>query len=290
MNPIKTILLAVDFTDHSKLTLQSAISYCKENNCSLSIIHIIEKPGDYSETERNQLEHQVDEIAKVVQNHNITVPHVKVASGNIEENVVFFSESIQADAIFLGAGNFHKNKKYHLGYHAEAILRMSSIPVLIIKKNPNTFKGKIACLIDLTIQANKVLTTAIAYARQSNSELTIIHSIESPVYGFAGSGFNYSTSSQKILTDRSKELDDFLKQFDLNGVSWSIKLLVGPPAIEATNFIKSQPFTMTIIGTTSRAGISRFILGSVAETVVRNIDCPCLVIKEKDDFGEIIIL
>lgn len=290
MNPIKTILLAVDFTDHSKLTLQSAINYCKENNCSLSIIHVIEKNDDISETELNQLEHQVDEIAKAVQNHNISVPHVKVVSGNIEENVVFFSESIQVDAIFLGAGNFHKDKKHHLGYHAEAILRMSSIPVLIIKKNPESFKGKIACLIDLTIKANKVLKAAINYARQTNSELVIIHSIESPVYGFVGSSFNYVNSSQKILNDKSKELNEFLKQFDLKGISWSIKLLIGPPAIEATNYIKSQPFTMTIIGTTSRTGISRLILGSVAETVIRNIDGPCLVIKEKDNFGEVIIL
>lgn len=290
MNQIKNILLAVDFSDHSKLTLQSAINFCKETNCSLSIIHVIKNIDEIEEAEQNRCNRQVDEIAEFVQSHQVSVPHVKVVSGNIEENVVFFSESIQADAILLGTGNFHKHKKHRLGNHAEAILRLSSIPVLIVKDNPLSFKGKIACPIDLTVEADNVLNTAIAYAKNTNSELVIIHAIELPVYGYIGTGFNNLNPGQIFFKDASNAFSDYLKKFDLKGLSWSVKFLLGSPSEEITEFIKSQPFNMIIFGTASRSGISRFILGSVAETIVRNINSPCLVIKEKDNFGEIIII
>lgn len=287
---IKSVLLAVDFTDHSKLTLQSAIKFCQEGNCKLSLIHVIKNINTISESEQNQLNRKIDDLADLVQSHNIEVSHVKVVGGNVEENVVFFSESIQADAILLGSGNFHNHKKHRLGKQAEAILRLSSIPVIITKDSPINFNGKIACPIDLTIESEKVIKAAITYSKQSNSELVIIHAIEAPAYGFLGSSLNFLNSNQEYLNSKTKEINEFLKQFDLKGINWSIKLLNGTPAIEVTNYIKSQTFSMTIIGTASRTGVSRFILGSVAETVIRNIDTPCLVIKEKDNFGDIIIL
>jgi nucleotide-binding universal stress UspA family protein len=280
MNPLGNILLAIDFSEHSNITIQSAISFCKENKSTLSFIHVITVFDENLDKNIKESGVKIDQIVKEVQNHNITVPHTKVATGNIEENVVNFAESINASAILIGSGNYHHNKKHRLGGHAEAILRQSSVPVLIVKDSVLPLKGKIACPIDLTQASDVILESAIDYTKHVGGELVIIHAVEPAVYGYPGAGFDYVYAERNFFEEESKSLDEFLKTFDFKGVHWSKKILLGAPGNEISEYIKKFPFSMTIMGSSSRSGLSRLILGSVAEVVTRSIDSPCLVIKK----------
>lgn len=280
MNPIKQLLLAVDFSDHSQITLQSAIHFCQQNKSRLSLIHVIQSLDKNLENNINIANQKIDEISKKIQNEGVEVPHLKIATGNVEENVVFFGESIQANAIFIGSGNHH-SKKHRLGGSAEAILRLSSIPVLIVKNMLLPLNGKIACPIDMTVHSDPVLETAIDFAKHVNGELTIIHAVEPAVYGFPGAGIDYLYAERTFFQEEAIRLDDFLKTFDFKGVPWTKKIILGSPAHEVSEYIKKFPFVMTIMGSSSRTGLSRLVLGSVAETVTRNIDSPCLILKNK---------
>lgn len=279
MNPIKDLVLAVDFTEHSNITLQSVVSFCKESKSTLSLIHVIPEMSKDLEDLTKVSNEKIDEIVKRVLKEKIEVPHVKVITGNIEDHVVAFAESLGADAIVIGSGNYH-NKKHRLGGHAEAILRQSSIPVLIIKNTITPLKGKVACPIDLTPSSDKVLNTAIEYAKHVGGEIVVIHAVEPAVYGYEGAGFDYVYADQNFFKDEAGALDAFLKTFDFKGVPWSKKVLLGSAAYEVSEYIKKYPFVMTIMSSASRSGISRLILGSVAESVTRNIDSPCLVLKK----------
>jgi universal stress protein A len=282
MNPIKNLALAVDFTDHSSITLQSVISFCKESKSTLSLIHVITEFDKNLDAHTKVCNEKIDELVKRILKENILVPHVKVVTGSIEDHVVVFAEAINADAIVIGSGNHHNNKKHRLGGHAEAILRQSSVPVLIIKNNFLPLKGKIACPIDLTPSSDIVLNTAIEYAKHVGGELVIVHAVEPAVYGYPGAGLDYVYADRNFFQDEAVALETFLNTFDFKGVSWSKKILLGAPAYEVSEYIKNHPFVMTIMCSASRSGISRLILGSVAESVTRNIDCPCLVIKKSN--------
>lgn len=280
MNPIKNLLLAVDFSEHSLITLQSAIYFCKENKSTLSLIHVVSELDKTLDDKIKSANQKMDELSIKVQNEKIEVPHVKVISGNIEDHVVAFAENINVDAIFIGSGNHHL-KKHRLGGHAEAILRQSSIPVLIVKNMISPLHGKIACPIDLTVHSDHVLEKAIDYAKHVDGELVIIHAVEPAVYGFPGTGMDYLYAERNFFQEEAVRMDDFLKTFDFKGVPWTKKILLGPPAHEVSEYIKKFPFVMTITGSVSRTGLSRLILGSVAESITRNVDSPCLILKKK---------
>lgn len=279
MNPLENILLAIDFSEHSNITIQSAVRFCKENRSALSLIHIVSVFDENLDENVKESQLKLNEIVKTVKEQNINVPHCKIETGNIDEHVVHFAESIKANAILIGSGNYHHNKKHRLGGHAEAILRQSSIPVLIIKDSILPLKGKIACPIDLTRNSDAILEYAINYSKHVGGELVIIHAVEPAVYGYPGAGLDYGFAERNFFNDEAKALDEFLKTFDFKGVPWTKKVLLGSPGHEIAEYIKKFPFTMTIMGSSSRSGLSRLILGSVAEVVTRNIDSPCLVIK-----------
>lgn len=282
MNPIKSFLLAVDFTDHSKITLQNAINFCKEIKSSLSLIHVITDLKQNREIVCKNAQDKIDEIVKLLNKENIEVPHVEVkyGLGYVEDHVVSFAKSIKVDAIIIGSGNYHHNKKHRLGGVAEAILRESTLPVLIIKNSFVPIKGQIACPIDFSPASEFVIKSAIDYAKYVGGDLVMIHAVEPAVYGYTNTEFDYLYADQNFFSEKSNLMDSFLNQFDFKGVKWTKKILLGSPTKEIPEYIKKYPFVMTIMSSASRIGISRLILGSVAESVTRNIDSPCLVIKK----------
>jgi nucleotide-binding universal stress UspA family protein len=61
------------------------------------------------------------------------------------------------------------------------------------------------------------------------------------------------------------------------------KLLTGVPWIEIETFLDKQAFDLCVIGTHGRTGLSRILLGSVAEKVVRHSPCPVLAVRPDGD-------
>ncbi|MPN09933.1 hypothetical protein SDC9_157226 [bioreactor metagenome] len=51
------------------------------------------------------------------------------------------------------------------------------------------------------------------------------------------------------------------------------------PADEIVNFAEKNDIDLVVIGTLGKTGVKRFLLGSVAENVVRHSKKPVLVIK-----------
>lgn len=279
MNPIKNLLLAVDFSEHSNITLRSAIHFCKESGSALSLIHVVPVDGQNQKEHMKIYEQQVSEVASNVKKQNVEVPHTKVVVGAIEDQVIKFAELIQVNGILIGSGNYHFNKKHRLGGNAEAILRNSSVPVLIIKDVLHPLKGKIVCPIDLSPFSEAILKTAIDYASHVGGELVIVHALEPSPYGYRITDFDFVYAEKNFYQDLAVPLENFLKTIDFKGVPNNVKILLGQPAYEIPEYIKKHPFSMAIIGSASRKGLSRLILGSVAETIIRNTDCPCLVLK-----------
>jgi nucleotide-binding universal stress UspA family protein len=54
------------------------------------------------------------------------------------------------------------------------------------------------------------------------------------------------------------------------------------PALEIVAYAKEAPADLIVIGTHGRTGVSRFLMGSVAEHVVRTAPCPVLVVRPSE--------
>jgi nucleotide-binding universal stress UspA family protein len=56
--------------------------------------------------------------------------------------------------------------------------------------------------------------------------------------------------------------------------------LAGDPADAIIRTVESDGADMIVMGTHGRRGISRLLMGSVAEAVVRRAPCPVLTVKQ----------
>jgi len=54
------------------------------------------------------------------------------------------------------------------------------------------------------------------------------------------------------------------------------------PALEVVEYAKELHADLIVIGTHGRTGVSRFLMGSVAENVIRTAPCPVLVVRPSE--------
>ncbi|MBI4592583.1 MAG: universal stress protein [Candidatus Rokubacteria bacterium] len=59
----------------------------------------------------------------------------------------------------------------------------------------------------------------------------------------------------------------------------------GVPAVQIVRYARRHPIDLIVVGTHGRTGLSRVLLGSVAERVVRTAPCPVLTVPPADTIG-----
>ncbi len=58
-----------------------------------------------------------------------------------------------------------------------------------------------------------------------------------------------------------------------------VSFLTGEPADRLVEYVESEPFDTVVAGTHGRDGLSRLLIGSVAESVVRRTEVPTVLVK-----------
>lgn len=66
----------------------------------------------------------------------------------------------------------------------------------------------------------------------------------------------------------------------LDGVVCKHRYLRGAPADEILQFAKQEEIDLIVMGSHGRTGLSRLLMGSVADAVMRKASCPILVVKQ----------
>lgn len=132
--------------------------------------------------------------------------------------------------------------------------------------------------IDFGAPSNRALELGIELAGQFEAELTIAHFWELPPYPYAGSAY----SSPDLITELGRGADEHLANAVLRAQQKLPRTKgvcrMGLPWQEILHLIEEARVDLVVMGTHGRRGISRALLGSVAERVVRSSPVPVLIV------------
>jgi nucleotide-binding universal stress UspA family protein len=129
---------------------------------------------------------------------------------------------------------------------------------------------------DFSTASDAALPHAETLAKQAGARLLIVH-VEEPPLAYGGGELYYGLpepSSERIL----KMLED-VKPADPK-VPFAHRLTMGDPAGEIVRLAGEEGAEMIVLGTHGRTGMTRLLMGSVAEGIVRRSPCPVLVYRE----------
>ena len=129
---------------------------------------------------------------------------------------------------------------------------------------------------DFSTASDAALEHAATLAKSMGATLLIVHGEEPPL-AYGGGELYYGIpepDSERIL----KMLED-VKPKD-PAVPFTHRLSMGDPAGEIVRIATDEGAELIVLGTHGRTGVTRLLMGSVAEVVVRRAPCPVLVYRE----------
>lgn len=134
---------------------------------------------------------------------------------------------------------------------------------------------KILFPTDFSTTGKTALETATALARDRGAKLLIVH-VEEPPIAYGGGELYYGIEQP----DR-QELERMLMEVVPTDVAvgYEHRLVMGSPAGAIVHLAEKENVDMIVMPTHGRSGLSRLLMGSVAEEVVRKAKCPVLTVK-----------
>lgn len=139
---------------------------------------------------------------------------------------------------------------------------------------------KIMIATDGSEQGRKAIEAGIELAKLTGAKLYAVYVI-APA-GYSPRDFGWENSLREFLEAEAKKAVTFVEEAGkVSGIKVEPVILEGHPADEILEFSEQEGLNLIVMGTLGRTGLERFLLGSVAEKVVRHSKIPVMVVKSE---------
>jgi nucleotide-binding universal stress UspA family protein len=140
---------------------------------------------------------------------------------------------------------------------------------------------RILAAVDFGAASQEALEVAIEFAVTNDATLTLVHTWEIPTYAYAGMAYLPTDVWSAIEQAAKGQLETTLALVQKR-VPNAVSVFAGGEAShEILDAAERTRADLVVMGTHGRRGMSRVLLGSVAEKVVRLSPVPVLTVRGK---------
>jgi universal stress protein A len=135
---------------------------------------------------------------------------------------------------------------------------------------------KILCPVDFDENSNPALQIATELAQERKANLHLLHVVAMPPGPEVALAFGKMEAAARTKLDR-------LTRQKINGKAhYEVTVMMGDPGVEVLHAAKRLGADLIVMATHGRKGLRRLVLGSVAEQVVREAQCPVLTVRPQE--------
>lgn len=140
-----------------------------------------------------------------------------------------------------------------------------------------TYK-RIMVATDGSRPARKAVETGIDIAKLSGAKIYAVYVVVPTTH--SARDFGWEKAAMEHFRNEGKRATGFVEETaKAAGIEVESVLIEGHPADEIVKFAEQNDIEMIVMGTLGKTGLDRFLLGSVAENVVRHSKIPVLVVR-----------
>lgn len=280
---LKSILVAIDFTESSEDVLKNSITVAKTFNSKITLVHIL--PDDINNEKVGLLVKKAATAKLEEANDRIVKEGIETGSpileyGNYCDKIVNASNKLGTNLIIVGSGNKLKGGALQLGTTTEKIIRKSNKPVFVVKIGQILDIKNIVCPVDFSKESGRALNSAIIISRMVGAKLVILSVYPEFKHNFAQ--LDAAQINESRYLEHKKEFSTFLETFNLIDLNFEKQIVGGHPSEEILKCIEKNSSDLLIMGTTGKSGISKILMGSVTERVIREVPCSFITVKNED--------
>ena len=303
MLTLDDILLARDFSSVSERALRHALELAARTGARLHVLHA-EVLHDLEEQDRPAPTDGIDALRTELKETG-AAPAEAIDAVEIEAvtrrdvspapALLRYADEEDIDLIVLGTHGRRGPSRILLGSVAEEVVRRAEQPVLTVRgeddggrATPVGLLDRILVPVDFSDYAREALRTAAEWARLYDARIDVLHAFEEDLHpAFYMGGVR---SVYDVEPDLDEKIEAKLREFASEtvgsdeGITPHVR--TGSAPSEIAEFVDEHGVDLVTLSTHGRTGLQRFLLGSVAEKVVRHVRCPVLTVKA---FGRSIV-
>jgi len=273
---MKTILVPTDFSDEAENALKVAAQIAKKHNGEIYLLHMLEIPLqeiDAVSTHADvpevmffmKLAHQrFEEILNSDYLKGVTVHDMVKPDGSFN-GIQQICKDYDIDLITMGSHGANGLKEMFVGSNAEKVVRMSDVPVLVIKNTIDEFSiDDIVFASDFKKDNKETYRQATEFAMAFGSQIHLL---------MVNTASNFTTTKKA-----NQRINEFISDYNFKNYTVNI---YNDDSIEkgVLNFSKQIDADLIGISTHGRQGIAHFFNGSISEDLVNHANRPVITFK-----------
>ena len=273
---MKRILVPTDFSDHAEHALKAAAIIAKKNNSEIFLLHLLELPKQMSDAVTGG--GSIPEVMLFIKKANETLQKIQeqayldgisiYASVQFEtafSGVLAFNKKNKIDLIVMGSHGTSGIEEVLIGSNTEKVVRLSDVPVLVIKKDVGELKFKnFVFASDFSKEIKKPFKKMVEFADIFDANLFLV--------------MICTPNSFKTTINAEKTMKEFVEKYDIKNYSLHI---FNDANIEngISNFAKTINADLIGLCTHGRTGLAHFFNGSISEDLVNHTTKPIITFK-----------
>ena len=294
---IDSILFPTDFSDVAEGAFAHAAHLALQYNATIHVFNVvspssdddsnpmdflpIEPAGDGTDPDEAAVQHM--EVQTATQERG-TVPVIYTQTDNSSpsEAIIDYATERDVDVVVMGTHGRQGMDRLLSGSVSEEVVRGAPCPVFTVL--PSETEGvptisRVLAPVDLSEQSPMVVDHAAALSEAYGAPLDLLHVVEEAAYPSAY-GLDAMGTDLPNVQDRAREaLETLAGRIDLRTDPVNVHVLAGNAARDIVEFAEEQAADLIVMATHGRTGLERFLIGSVAEKVVRRAPCPVFTLK-----------
>lgn len=286
----RKILVATDFSVSAERAVETAVALATCSGAELVIEHVIEEsartfPFSTRKGVREAARGRLDDAVGALRSRLLEVTGV-LREGIAWEGICSAASELAADLIVMGSQGRRGLPRFVLGSVAERVVRFSSVPVLTVHSTDciavlaggmDRFRHILAPT-DFSDSSQWGIDTAVSLALDLEASLTLVHVYEPASY-------TYYAIDPAIVAEVEAEargqLDGVLARVRGRCPKAEGVLCTGAAWEGILDAAKECGADLVVLSTHGRRGLSRALLGSVTEKIVRLAPVPVLTVGSK---------
>lgn len=293
---IARIVAATDFSPEADLALSHAVAIARRHGAAVTIVYA---EADRSSDEHHAVGAELDALAAQAEAEARDELEARVASaaavgidtdgvvraGAADEVIAEVARDLGAELTVIGTHGRTGVKRFFLGSVAERLVKRTPDAALVVRGvAPEGGYTRVLVATDFSDAAKAALLGAFELAAPA-AHIDVVHAWQYPLgtWGrIAAKSAAFQTIRDAIVAQAEVGAAALVELAAAHGRTIHVELRQGAPAATIADAADHGHHDLIAVGTHGRRGALRFLLGSVAEVIVRHAHASVLVAHATD--------
>jgi universal stress protein E len=211
-----------------------------------------------------------------------SAPSIIAGAGDPFRVIVDEADRLKADLVVMGAHRKRLLGDVFTGTTVERVIRLGRQPVLMVNRDSEAPYGNVLAAVNLSEASAHALRTALGLGLLDPTAAAAVHGFMPLGEGTMDYvGIDQERIQEHVAISASEAraaLSAFLRDNGLGDLTNVLLIEKGGPFNAIKSAVKKVQADLLVIGTRGHGGLKRVLLGSVADQVLRQIQCDVLAV------------